>query len=439
MLRKFKIPRLSLFKSRSDLRAMIINTGWLFADRILRMGASLVVGVWVARYLGAQQYGLFNYAFAFVGLFGSISTLGLDDLVIRQIIRDASTQKEVLGTAFRLRLLGGFISLLLSVSFILLLRHDDALTVGLVSILGVISVVQAFDIIDLWFQSQVQSKYTVVAKNTAFFLITLVKVVLIKMQAPLVAFAWVTLAEYSLGAVGLAIAYRIKGYSLLLWRWSFPLAKALLKESWPLIFSNFAILIYMKIDQIMLGEMIGDGAVGIYSAAVRISEIWYFLPMAITSSVSPSIFAAKETSEVFYYRRIGQLLRLLVLLAIVIAVPMTFLSQTVITMLFGNGYLGAGSVLAIHIWASLFVFMSVATSPWYVAEGLTRLSMYKSFTGATSNVLLNLFLIPAYGEVGAAIATVISYGLAELFINATHPKTKKIFKLQLKSFLLIWS
>lgn len=401
------------------------------------MGAGLFVGVWVARYLGVQQFGVFNYATAFVALFSTLSSLGLDAIVIRSIVRDPENREEILGTVFWLKLVGGVACLLLAFSSIFLLRHDDKLTISLVAILASVGIFQSFDTIDLWFQSQVQSKYTVVAKNTAFIIATLLKVALITMQAPLIAFAWTGLAEIGLGAVGLILAYKIKGYSLWLWRWSLPLAKTLLKESWPLILSGLSVMIYMRIDQIMLGEMVGDEAVGLYSAATRISEVWYFIPMALASSVSPSIYAAKEANEFLYYQRIEKLLRLLVLLSIVFAVPISFLSGTIITMLFGNGYAAAGQILATHIWASLFVFMGVGTSSWFISEGLTHLSLRRTVVGAIINVFLNLLLIPTYAGLGAAIATVISYAFAAFLMNAVHPKTKKIFQIQIRSILII--
>jgi PST family polysaccharide transporter len=432
-----KIQKLLPFgrKFSSGSRAIIANTGWLFADRILRMGVGLFVGVWVARYLGAKQFGLFNYASAFVALFNPISTLGLNAVVIRNIVNDSSNKEQVLGTTFCLKILGGIASLSLAVGSIYLFRGDDNLSVWLVAILATGGLFESFDTIDLLFQSQVQSKFTVVAKNTAFIIVTLLQVTLITMQAPLIAFAWVKLADFGLGALGLTIAYRVKGYSIKLWRWSFPLAKNLLKESLPLILSGLSIMIYVKIDQIMLGEIVGDKAVGIYSAATRISEVWYFIPMAICSSVNPSIYAAKEKNEELYYRRIRQLLRVMTLLSVMVAVPMTFLSGTVITMLFGSGYAEAGNVLAIHIWASLFVFMGVGASSWFVAEGLTHFSMYRSLMGAITNILLNLFLIPHFAEIGAAIATVISYAYGSVFANATHRKSWKIFQIQIQSYL----
>jgi polysaccharide transporter, PST family len=426
-------------KNRQDLQNIISNTSWLFADRILRMGVGLFVGVWIARYLGVNQFGIFNYANAFVTMFAAVSTLGLPSLIIRTLTQDPGNVSAVLGTAFLLQLSGGIFSFILSVGAVALLRHGDPLVITIVAILASSSIFQAFDTIDLFFQAQVSSKYTVIAKGTAFLAITGAKVILINTNAPLVAFAWAQMAEVALGAVGLVTINKIQGYSILGWRWSQSLAKALLTESWPLILSGLAILVYLKVDQIMLGEILGSQAVGIYSAAARISEVWYFLPTAIISSLAPAIYTAKkEGNEVLYYRKIEKLLRLLSYIAIAIALPMSLLSGPIIALLFGNAYAEAGPVLAIHIWAALFVFSGVGSSLWFVSEGLTHLAFHQTLIGALVNILLNFLLIPTYSGTGAAIATVISYATGSVFANAINQKTRKIFVLQVKTMLLIF-
>lgn len=428
-------PFLKKFQTQKEFKGVVTNIGWLFADRILRMGVGLVVGVWVARYLGVEQFGTFNYAAAFVALFSTCASLGLPSLIIREIANEPEKKEQILGTTFWLQLLGGIATLLLAITTISILRHDDPVTIGLVSILASVSIFQAFDTIDLWFQSQVNSKYTVLAKNAAFVVVTLFKVLLISIHAPLLSFAWATLAEAAIGSVGLIYCYKLQGYFISMWKWDFHVAKKLLRESYPLIFSSMAIMIYMKIDQIMLGEMIGSQSVGIYSSATRISEIWYFIPTAIASSISPAIFSAKkEGDEILYYRRIQQLLRLLSTIAIIIAVPMSFLSGDIVTILFGSEYSAAGPILAIHIWAAVFVFMGVGTSSWFVAEGLTYLTFRRTLIGAVMNIMLNFVLIPMYGGIGAAIATVISQAFASFISNAFNLKSRKIFLIQLKSF-----
>lgn len=433
------IPSIILkhLEGRRALKNIIANIGWLFADRILRMGVGLFVGVWVARYLGIEQFGLFSYATAFVALFSTLTTLGLPSLVIRSITHEPEKRAEILGTTFWLQLVGGITTLLLAVSIMFVLRHEDRLTLSLVAILASTSILKAFGTIELWFQSQVQSKYPVLAQNTAFLIVAIVKVVLINLQAPLLAFAGATLAESVVGAVGLILFYRLQGYSLRIWRWSLPLAKTLLHESWPLILSGFAIMIYLKVDQIMLGEMRGNQVVGLYSSATRISEIWYFIPTTIVSSAAPSIYAAKKAAnESLYYQRIEKLLKILSLLAILIAVPMTFLSGAIITRLFGNSYAAAAPILAIHIWASLFVFMGVGASSWFIAEGLAHLTFIRTLIGSITNIILNFFLIPIYGGIGAAIATVISYAISSVLANAVNPRTWRIFILQIRSIIL---
>lgn len=426
--------RLQHLKNSPELLKILKNTGWLFADRILRMGIGLFVMVWVARYLGVEQYGTLNYASAFVALFGAISTLGLPSLVIKTITESPEDRDQILGTTFWLQLSGGVCTLILTVLAIFLIKPNDSSMIFLVAILGSVGIFQSFDTIDFWFQSQIQSKYTVLAKNTAFVTLAAVKVILINFNAPLIAFAWATLTEYIMGAIGLIIFYEYQGYSLKLWQWSLSLAKKLLKESWPLILSGITIMIYMKIDQIMLGSMVDTIAVGLYSSATRISEVWYFIPTAIASSVAPSIYQAKrDGNESLYYQRIFRLLRVLNFIAIFIALPMTFLAKVLILSLYGQEFIGAGTILAIHIWASLFVFMGVATSPWFIAEGLTNLSFRRTFLGAITNVVLNFILIPEYSGEGAAIATVISYGLAAFISNAFHYQSRKIFNIQLSS------
>jgi PST family polysaccharide transporter len=257
----------SKLHGRYTLQKILSNTGWLFADRILRMGVGLIVGVWVARYLGPEQFGLFNYAIAFVSLLMPLATLGLDGIVVRDLVRDPTCKDVTLGTTFVLKLLGAVVTIFITIGAIVLIRpgsHQDHWLVGIVAA-GMLF--QAFDTIDFWFQSQVQSKYTVYARNLAFVLLALVKVALIQVHAPLIAFVWAGLAETAIGTVGLVIAFHAAGNHLKNWKITLVRAKTLLRDSWALILSGVAIMIYMKIDQIMLGEMVGDHAVGIYSAA----------------------------------------------------------------------------------------------------------------------------------------------------------------------------
>ncbi len=428
---------LSFLKRSAELRKIVANTGWLFADKILRMGVGLFVSVWIARYLGVEQFGTLNFAAAFVALFSTLSTLGLPSLVVRSLTHEPAKRNEILGTTFWLQLLGGMAGLGLSVATILLFRREDPLTVSLVAILGSVGIFQAFDTIDLWFQSQVQSRYTVVAKNTAFIIFSLIKIALIYFDASLLAFAIAITTEVAFGALGLVFLYQLQGFRIRQWQWSCLIAKELLSESWFLILSSLTIVIYMKIDQIMLAKMIDDKAVGIYSSAVRISEVWYFIPTSVSLSFSPIIYALRINENYFlYYRRLKQLIRLLFLSSIIIAVPVSLFSRDIVDIIFGHEYIDAGPILSIHIWSGLFIAMGVGTSSYFTAEKLTHLSFRRNLFGGLLNIVLNFFLIPIHGGMGAALATIISYGIAGFLANAFDTKSRKIFEIQLEALFL---
>lgn len=420
---------------RPHLLKALTNTGWLFGDQILRMAVGLIVGVWIARYLGPEQFGLLNYAMAFVALFGAIASLGLSGIVVRDLVKDPACANTTLGTAFVLQLIGGFLAFGLAIAAIGFARPDDGLVKLMVAVLGFVMVFKSTEVVKYWFESQVQSKYTVWVENGAFMVFAAVKVGLILTNASLMSFVWAVFAEGLLVAAGLLGVYALRGGRLLAWRGHYQHAKTLFKDSWPLILSGLAIMVYMRIDQIMLGQMLGDEAVGIYSAAVRISEVWYFVPMAIVASVFPSIIEAKKLSESLYYARLQKLYDLMTLLALGVALSMTFMSDWLIVLFYGNDYFEAGTVLALHVWTGLFVFMGVASGRWYLSENLQKFAFTRTLSGAFINILANFLLIPEYGVQGAALGTLLSQMAAAYLFDFLHPKTRAVFWLKSKSFV----
>lgn len=421
---------------RPNLLKIVENIGWLFFDKVLRMGVGLFVGVWIARYLGPEQFGLLSFATAFIGLFGAIAGLGLQGIVVRAIVRDPACKEETLGTAAVLQFIGGLLAYGLIIGTIFWLRPDDTLAKALVAILGSMMLFKASEVAVYWFESQVQSKYTVWVQNCSFLVFAAIKVVLILNNAPLIAFAWATLGEALVVALLMIVMLGLRGPRLPQLRFTLVRARGLLADSWPLLLSGIAIVIYMKIDQIMLGQMLGDEAVGIYSAAVRISEIWYFIPMVIVASVFPAILEAKKRSEELYYARLKSLFDLMSLISIPVAVVMTFLSPFVVGILFGDAYAEAGTVLAIHIWASVFVFLGVASSKWFLVENLQRLMFFRTFLNGLINIVLNYFLIPRYGAVGAAVALVIAQSAGLLVYDHFRKDTRKLFYMKIASLNL---
>ena len=396
-------------EGRPYLQNVVSNTGWQFADNILRMGVGLVVGVWVARYLGPEQFGVFSYALAFVALFAAFSGLGLEDIVVRDIVRDPACKEETLGTAFVLKLVGGGVSFIAAMAAILLLRPADSLNHWLVGIIAAGTIFQACNIIEFWFHSQVQAKYVVFAREAAFILCSALKIFLILDKAPLIAFVWVGTFEIAVGGAGLVIAYRSRGDRLRDWRASLTRARSLLKDSWPLLFSGMVIMVYMRIDQVMLGEMAGSEELGIYSVAVRLVEVWIFIPMTISWSVFPAIVEARTTGDELYYERLQKLYNLMAFSAYAIAIPVTLLSDWLVGILFGEAYARAGLMLALLIWANVCASLEIARGSFIVSMNWTKIHFVTVFLGCILNIGLNFLFIPKYGGVGAAVASLISY------------------------------
>jgi PST family polysaccharide transporter len=422
---------------RPNLIAILSNTGWLFADKILRMCVGLFVGAWIARYLGPEQFGLWNFAIAFVALFGTLANLGLDGIVIKELVKHPERQNELMGTAFVLKLVGAFVAFILAIVAISFMRTNETLTLWLVALAAAGFIFQSLNVIDFYFQANVNSKYTVYSANSAFILMTLVKVVLLISSAPLIAFAYVGLVEVALTSFFLVVAYRVNHQNMREWCYNSGTALELFKSSWPLMLSGFAIMIYMRIDQIMIGQMLGDEEVGLFSAAVKISEIWYFIPMAVASSVLPSLIGTKKQSEALYNLRLQKLFDLMVILALLLAIPLTLLSDWAVVFLFGETYRSASLVLAIHVWGGVFVFLGVASGQWFITENLQNLAFYRTLLGAILNVSANLILIPTFGITGAAVSTLLSQSGASYFFDLSNKKTRGMFWMKTKAIFMV--
>jgi len=420
---------------RHQLQAALGNSGWLFADKALRMGGGLLLMIWIARYLGPTSFGQLSYAMAFVALFGAIATLGMDGIIVRDLVREQENADEVLGSAFVLRVIGGCLAVLAAVLVVSFLRPGEEAAQKLVAIIAIGTLFQAFDVVDLWFQSRVQSRYPVMARNAAFLVMLLVRVALIVAQAGVAAFAWAASAELALAGLALALSYRLRGRTWAALRPRLARMRALFKESWPLMLSSFAVLVYMRIDQVMLAAMLGEREVGLYAAAVRLSEMWYVIPTVIVSSVMPSLTEARARSEDLYYQRLQTLLNLLVRAAYLVAIPVSLFAGPLMHLLYGESYAAAGAVLAVHVWTVVFVFLGVAYSPWIFNERRAHFWMLQTSLGACLNVLLNLWLIPSQGAVGCAIATLLAQALSTWLANGLFVQTRRIFRMQTKSLL----
>jgi O-antigen/teichoic acid export membrane protein len=414
------------------------NINWLTFENILRNLIGVFVFAWVARYLGPEQFGLMNYAVALVALFSVFSTLGLDNILIREIVSSPEKRKEYLGSALFLKFVGALVLVITATLTSHFINSEDAVITFFVFIVSLGYIFKSFDVIDLWFKSQVKSKYSVYSRATSFFVVSVIKIILILTQAPLVAFVWMFTLDFFIAALLLIYFYSQKvPDSMLDWKVRIRTVKNLLKDSWPLMLSGVAVVIYMKIDQVMIGNMLGEKELGIYSSAVKISEAWYFVPMIISSSVFPSILRVRKKSKELYLRRIQMLYDFFTWFTISVALIVTFLSPYIINILYGSEYAMASTVLSIHIWAGVFVFLGVASSKWVISEGYTKNALIRTMAGTILNIFLNYFFIAYFGIIGAAISTLVSYAFVNSLSLFLFKKTRICFFMQLESFNLI--
>jgi O-antigen/teichoic acid export membrane protein len=268
----------------------------------------------------------------------------------------------------------------------------------------------------------------------ALSIVSIFRIILVIQDAPLVWFAWSGVIDLFFVSAGLVFFYSKKSFSIFSWKFDAAIMKLFLRAAWPLVLSSFAVTVYMKIDQVMIKWMIGDIATGNYGVAVRLSEMWNFIPIAICGSLFPAILNAKATSEEQYLRRLQRLFDLMVILSVSIAIPMTFLSDFVVRLLFGDEYTSAGTVLAIYIWSSVFTFLGVANGKWIISENLQVHRMVSYMIAAVMNIVLNYILIKAIGIYGPAISTLISYSFAVYFSLLFSKRTRPMFVSGAKAF-----
>lgn len=361
-------------------------------------------------------------------MFSPLAVLGMDAIVIRDIVRDPSQKDNILGSAFGLRIIGAVSAFVFAIIGIFLVRPHDSLIQLLVVIASAGLIFQAFDVIDYWFQSQVLSKYTVYARNSAFFLLSGAKIYAIVTESSLVIFVILSSLELCVAALGLLFMYRKNGFSVRSWNWNFERAKQLLSNSWPLIISDLAVFAQARIDQVMIGQFLSNADVGYYAAAQKISEPLSFIPMVIMSSVYPVIVQTKEWSEEEYNRRMTNLYRLMFIISMAICIPFALFSSQIVYILYGKAFAFSAGLLSLLIWSRFYAFYGTARSIFISTENLFRHALICSVSGITVSVAANYFLLQTIGIYGSIIATHLGFITTIFIVDGISKQTRGNFK-----------
>ena len=426
------IGHLILLKKKMASKFMI-NTSWLLFEQIFRMALSLIVTSLMARYLGTENFGLINYSLAYIIIFTTITNLGIDSIIVNEIIKQRGRTGEIIGTTIYLRLASSIISIFLIYFIISYLNANETIIIWITIIQSFSLLFVVFDTIKYWFQSNLESKYIVISKSVAFTIVSTWRLILIYLEKSIYYFAVATTIEAIVITIFMIVFYvKFKGPKLI---FSIQIMKQLVSKSYQFFIASLLIMIYTQIDKIMLGQITDVTTVGIYTAAFMIASLWVFIPLALIESARPIIMASKGQSEDLYIKKYKQLYCSIIWISIGASIVITFLSKPIILIIYGNQFIESVSVLIILIWSRIFSLIGSTRAIWLTVENLGKFQIVFVGIGALTNVILNLILIPRYGAIGAAysifIAEIVSAFLAVLLFKKTRP----LFKLIIEAFL----
>lgn len=427
---------LSKYLSHQGFLKYFKNSSWLLFEKFFRMGVGFLVIAWLAKYLGPSDFGTYNYIQGFVALFTGFSTLGLDTILVRELVKNNNKTNLLLGTVFVLRLVGAIIAIILIFSTVGFFPTSNEINFY-IYIIAFSFIFQSFNVIDAYFQAHILSKYIVFVNIVGFLISSLIKLYLIYINAELFSFVIVILFDNFLLAMGFVYVFMYNNHSLRSWKFDLLLAKKLLGNSWPLIFSSTVLIIQARIDQVMLNSMIDASEVGYYSTALMIVEAVGFLAIILKQTLLPALINAKKVSQQLYEQRFLNLYRVSFLVFLTLASFLFLFGEEIILLFFGDAYQAAGILLSIYSIRLFFTYMGVARSSFIVVENLFKYSLFTMAMGSIVNVVLNYYLIPEYKAVGAIIATIASFTVTIFVFDAMYIKTRKNFLLMIKAMLTV--
>ncbi len=442
MSRNGELPR----KDRSEgFLKYFRNTSWLFVDKVVRLGAVLITSIFVTRYLGPELFGQLNYASAFVGIFFALTAMGLDDILIRDLVRRPDRRDQLMGTAAAIKL-GGAVVLFITVMTLAFAKNMDTTTIMMVFLIASAEFLKPLVVVEQYFYSQVKGRTAAQVNMITVIIASLFRLGLIVVHAPLVWFAWAYMVEMAVSAIGFLIAYRREGSSWKTLRYSKETALYLLRQSWPLVIYGLALYVQAKIDQVMIGDILkhtlGEkGAleeVGQYSAALKMIEALGFVPGIVVASLAPAITRARATDRKLYEDRLVNQYRLMFILFIVVSVPLFFIAEPAMVLLFGEKFRMAGYLLSLFAIRLFFTNMGVAKSSFITNESMFKYSLVTAVVGATLNITLNYLLIPTYQSIGAIWAMIGSFFVSIFLVDLFFKEARPNFGWMMKGIFTFW-
>lgn len=424
---------ISKLNSREGLRKMKGNFIWLLADKILKMTVVMAVNIWMWKYIGPEKLGIWNYAAAIVTMLSPLASLGIDSIIVRDLILHPDKTSKLMGASFVLKLCGSGLLVIIAAIMACYRRPGDTEMLYFVLITAASNIFLAFDTIDLHNQCHLISKYTVLSKSVGYLFTSLLKIFFILTGASLVAFVWTQFIEFGIGALLMMFWYKKQGNKISLWNYDYSTAKSLLALSWPMILTSFLMFVQQNIEQLFIGDWIGNSELGVYSTAAKLITLFGFIPMIIYTTVAPEITKAKAINEKLFQFKLLRVYQIMFLVSVGIIGGCFIFGKPVINLLFGVDFEDAGLYMGIMSIRLMFVNYGVAKSLYITNNNLFKFFMVTGVVGVTINVLLNYWWIPIYGTYGAIWASILSLLVSVILIDGCYRETQPNFVIMMRS------
>lgn len=407
------------------------------AGKMVNLFSSLVVGIIVARFLGPEQYGLMNYVVSYVFLFQTLSVFGLDNIEIREEAKGTYDYNNIIGTSFGIRLITGVICIVLCIATSYFMDADIYVT-ALVAIYSVSIILNSFIVARNYFYALVQNQRVVQTEIVRTLICICIKLFLLYIEASLTWFVVALMLDVLIVGVGYCAVYSKEIGSIFDWKFDRSYFPYLLKESFPLMLTSAAVIVYQRIDQVMIGQMIDKESVGYFSVASRFVEILIYIPMILSQTISPVLTRALKESGIEYEKKSQQFMNLSIWCSLAAAITMSLCAYWIIYLLFGEAYLPAVAILQLMSFKAVSVALSNTAGAMLVIEGLQKYAIFRDAFGCVVCVLLNYLLLPTYGVIAAAFVAIASNLAAGYFADAMIPAYRHLFLKQTKALFFGW-
>lgn len=422
----------------SPTKAKILkNVFWAVTGKVVTLLSSLVVGIFVARYLGPEQYGLMNYVISIVSLFTIFATFGTSEIIIRELSKKELDKDIILGSALAVRLSLAFICLI-AIGVYLLFSNESFETCILILIYSSTIFFSCCEIIRFYFTSIVENEYVVKSEIFRTLVGALVKVILLFYHAPLVAFVGALAFDFLLLALGYIFAYRDKIDSIRKWKVDKNFIKTLLSTSFPLLVSSAAVVIYQRIDQVMIAKILDNESVGYFSTAMSFVNVLSFIPAMIMQTTSPILVNFWKNDKTRYEVESLKILSLTTWGIIIMCSIIAILSNPIISYTYGIDFIASAPVLRILIFKVVGVALINLSGQLIIIENIHQIAFIRNILSCIVCIVCNYYFIPQWGIIGSAWATIITVFFTGEIANIFIPKYHHILKKQNIALFLGW-